>query len=661
MCGIAGIVRHAPSGVEPAALGRMAAAIRHRGPDGAGAFRDAHAGLAHVRLSIIDLACGAQPMRSWDDRLVITYNGEVYNYLELRDELAALGHRFRTTSDTEVVLHAVQEWGEEALGRFNGQFAFAVYDRERRSLFLARDRFGVRPLYYAERGGDLYFASEAKALFASGEVEPAVDPEGLDQVFTFWAARPPRTVFRGVRQLEPGTFAHWRDGRLRVGRYYHLAYDDAAAEPADAVARLDDLMTTGIRLRMRADVPVGGYLSGGLDSSATATLAARMSPYELRTFSVTFRDPRLDEAGFQELVARKIGSRHAVQPIGSAEVAGVFPDVVWHAETPLLRTAPAPMFLLSRLTREHGIKVVLTGEGSDELFLGYDLFKEAAVRLFCLRQPQSTLRPRLFERLYPYLDQGGRTGEFWRKFFLGAGPPTDPLFSHLPRIAITSWAKQFYGADLRAALGGVDAAAELRDSLPPGFHGWTPPNRAAYLEMTTLLSPYLLSSQGDRMGMAHAIEGRFPFLDHRLFEFAATLPTSSRLRGLREKWILRRWADAVVPPEVLARPKQPYRAPDVAPFFDGGPGAVVQEALSEEAVRDAGLFEPRAVAGLVSRCASGRATGFRESQAFVGLLSAQLWVGQFVRSPRRTDPLALTDPAETPVSAGAGPDDGASC
>jgi asparagine synthase (glutamine-hydrolysing) len=650
MCGIAGIVRREPRGVDPAVLGQMAGAIRHRGPDGAGEYRDAYVGLAHVRLSIIDLVCGAQPMRSQDGRFVITYNGEVYNYLEVREDLVGRGYRFRTTSDTEVVLHAIQEWGSDALARFNGQFALVVYDRARRTLLMARDRFGVRPLYYAERGGDLYFASEAKALFASGEVPAAVDPEGLDQVFTFWAARPPRTVFRNVRQLEPGSFATWQDGELRLQRYYHLRYDDAPAEAPDTLARLDELMESGVRLRMRADVPVGGYLSGGLDSSVTAALAARMSPHELRTFSVTFADPRLDEAAYQNLVAGRIGSRHAVLPIGGPEVAAAFPDVVWHAETPLVRTAPAPMFLLSRLTRDHGIKVVLTGEGSDELFLGYDLFKETVVRLFCLRQPESRIRPRLFDRLYPYLDQAGRTGDFWRQFFLRAGPPSDPLFSHLPRIAITTWIKQFYSGDLRASLGIFDPLDELRDHLPADFGTWSPLNRAAYLEMVTLLSPYLLSSQGDRMGMAHAIEGRFPFLDHRLFEFAATLPTSSRLRGLREKSVLRRWAGAIVPPEVLARPKQPYRAPDIAAFFGEDMSETVRVALSAEAVGDSGLFDPSAVAGLLARCRAGKASGYRENQTFVALLSTQLWLRDFIQVPRRAPAVALADPwaAEIP-------------
>jgi asparagine synthase (glutamine-hydrolysing) len=654
MCGLAGIARREPRGVAVETLDRMAGALRHRGPDGWGHYAGARVGLAHVRLSIIDLPGGAQPLGNEDGRVLVVFNGEIYNYVELRSDLKRRGHRFHTQSDTEVLVHAFEEWGTSMLERLNGQFAFVIYDRRDETVFLARDRFGVRPLFYCEQKGDLLFGSEIKALFASGEVPAAPDLQGLDEVFTFWAARPPRTVFQGVRSLEPGCFAVWRDGRLRVQRYYRLTYPEAGAESPEALAQLDELLQSAVALRLRADVPVGGYLSGGLDSSIACALAGAMSPHQLRTFSVTFDDPRLDERDFQRLMAREVKSQHAAQAIAAADVARVFPDVVRHTETPLVRTAPAPLFLLSRLTREHGIKVVLTGEGSDELFLGYDLFKETAVRLFCLRQPQSRRRPRLLDRLYPYLDSRGRRGAFWHRFFLEAGQPGDPLFSHLPRFRLTAHIKEFYSHDVRAALEGTDPLEELRDSLPPEFQQWSPLNRAAYLEMVTLLSPYLLSSQGDRVSLAHAVEGRFPFLDHRLFEFAARLPTRSKLRGLREKDILRRWAHAIVPPAVVQRTKQPYRAPDIPAFFTPEPVDYARDLLDETSLTRTGLFEPRSVAGLLRRCRAGTATGFRENQALVAILSSQLWHRQFVETAascgRRlaSADVALAEPAAAP-------------
>ena len=554
----------------------------------------------------------------------------------------ALGRRFRTRSDTEVLLEAWRVWGPAALDRLNGQFAFAIHDTRDGSVTLVRDRFGVRPLFYAETGRALVFASECKALFASKLVSPSPDLAGLDETFTWWAPRAPRTVFAGIRQLEPGSWAIWRDGRLSTRRWWTPSYGAARPEPADVLEQLDDLLRSSVSLRLRADVPVGAYLSGGLDSTITSALAAQASPHQLRTFSIAFNDPSLDERAHQEVVARAVGSAHTVETAGLADIANAFPDVIRHAETPLVRTAPAPMYLLARRVRERGIKVVLTGEGSDEVFLGYDLFKEAVVRRFCLRQPTSVVRPRLFDRLYPYLAPEVRRGELWRRFFLEAGAADDPLFSHGPRIALTSRIKEFYAADVRAALGATDVLSDWRASLPADFIRWSDLERAAYLEVTVLLPSYLLASQGDRMAMAHGVEGRLPFLDHRLFAFAASLPERTRLRGLREKDILRRWARTRVPAQVVERAKQPYRAPDAAAFFGPDAPAWVNDLLSPAAVRGAGLFDDAAIAGLTRRCRAGKASGFRENQALVAILSAQSWHDSFVRSPSLQVPLPLT-------------------
>lgn len=652
MCGMGGIALREPRGVSTAALARMAAALRHRGPDGYGCFTGPQVGFAHTRLSILDLACGAQPMASADGRYVITYNGEIFNYLELQRELGATGARFRTHSDTEVLLHAWAAWGPDMLPKLNGQFALALFDRVANTLFLARDRHGVRPLCYAQPGGDLVFASEAKALFASGMVRAEPDLAGLDEVFTFWGARAPRTAFRGVSQLEPGSCAEWKHGSLRVWRWFELGYEPAGAEPGDALDQLDALLRSSVEFRLRADIPVGGYLSGGLDSSITCSLAAAGSPFALRTFSVTFDDPALDESAHQRRVAEAVGSDHAIQHIARSQIAEVFPDVVRHAESPLVRTAPAPMYLLARLARSRGISVVLTGEGADEVFLGYDIFKEAMVRRFALRQPSSVSRPKLLDRLYPYLT-GGQGGAFWRKFFLEAGPLGDPLFSHLPRFALTSWIKEFYADGTKDALRGADPLRDLRDALPKDFGRWTSLAQAAWIESATLLSNYLLSAQGDRVAMAHGVEGRYPFLDHRVVAFAGRLPDRSKLRGLREKDILRRWAARARLPGLSDRTKQPYRAPDVPPFFAPGAPDYVRELLEPAAIRNAGIFHDAAVAGLVRRCAAGQVQGFRESQALVAILSTQLWHRAFIGQPAETAGLPL-DGADVLLTHGEG-------
>lgn len=631
MCGIAGVARRRPTGVSADLLTRMVEAIAYRGPDGLGVCAGDRIGLAHVRLSVIDVARGNQPMTNEDGAIRVVYNGEIHNHLALRQALEGYGHVFRTTSDTEVLVHGYEQWGEAMLDRLNGQFAFAIHDRRTESVLLARDRFGILPLFYAERAGDLWFASEVKALFASGEVERALDPRGLDEVFTFWAACPPRTPFRGVQALEPGCWARWHNGQLETHRYYTLDFPEGSVEPRAALETLDELLRSSVDLRLQADIPVGAYLSGGLDSSIVCALAAK-SPHDLRTFSVTFDDPQFDESAFQQEVAAVVRSRHAVARITQGDIARVFPDVVRHAETPFLRTAPAPLYLLSQLARDTGINVVLTGEGSDEVFLGYDLFKETMVRLFCERQPNSTSRPRLFDRLYPEIGRQGRAGDFWRRFFLNPGQAGDPLYSHLPRFRTTAQIKSFYTEAFRAGLDGFDALAGLRERLPSGFAQWSPLGRAAYLEMTTLMSPYLLSTQGDRMSMAHGVESRVPYLDHRLFEFAAGLPSRSKLRGLKEKDILRRWGARVLPPAVTHRRKVPFRAPDVPAFFGAKPPEYVTDLLDAGSLRRTGIFDPAAVATLVRRCGAGLATGVWESQALVGILSTELWHREFLHS-----------------------------
>lgn len=649
MSGFAGIARTSSRSLADETLWRMAEAIRHRGPDDWNTFNTGRVGLAHVRLHTSDIIGRPQPISSADGSIVIAYDGEVYNIRELRSELAVAGHRFRTTSDTEVLVQAYDRWGEAMLERLNGQFAFALYDRRNERLFLARDRFGVRPLFVAIVNGDLYFGSEVKALFASGEVPAAPDLRGLDEVFSLCAARAPRTVFRDVQQLEPGCCATWFSGRLRIRRYYRPDYQEGSIEAVGALDTLDQLMESSVSLRIGADVPVGGYLSGGLDSSITCAVASRMSAQPLRTFSVTFDDPRSDESAHQESVARFLTTQHHVLHISTTAIADVFPEVVWHTETPLLRTAPAPMYLLARATRDAGIKVVLTGEGADELFLGYDLFKETVVRLFCLRQPNSRVRPMLFDRLYPTPTTTSNVGDFRRRFFLTASTPDDSLFSHVPRFLLASRIKDFYSIETRIGLAGSDPLAELRQSLPNAFVNWSAENRAAYLELTTLLPSYRLSSQCDRMAMAHGMEQRFPFLDHRVFEFAASLPSWSKLRGLRDKEILRRWARAFLPESVVRRPKRAYSAFDVASVFDVSQREYVRELLSPEAIRRTGIFDLASVAGLVRRCVAGRVTGVAENEALVAILSTQLWYQSFIEQQTAAPARQIADVRAIPL------------
>ena len=629
MCGIAGVVHPDPARtVDEEALRRMARAIRHRGPDGFGLAQLDGAGLVVTRLAIFDIPRGWQPFATRPGGPVVTFNGEVYNHPELRADLRADGVEFDTTCDTEVVARGLERHGPSVCERFNGQFAIGWWEPGPRRLTLIRDRFGVRPLYWSQTAdGTLVFGSEAKALFASGEVVAEPDLTGVDEVFTLWGAQSPQTPFRGVRQVPPGHLLVWEAGRIVEQRpWWRPRYGRAEEAPTE----LEPLLRDSVRLRMRADVPVGTYLSGGLDSSLITALAQDASEHDLRSFSVAFRDPRYDERAHQEQVAERLGTLHHVVEVGGPEIAAAFPEVIWHAETPLVRTAPVPLSLLARATREQGITVVASGEGADELYWGYDLFKEVRVRTILARDPSSAEGAALLDALYPYLPHGSAArGPAWRRFFLDAGSPDDPVFSHQTRIAATAAVRAFYSADVCAELAGEDPVERLRARLPDDFGEWSGLERAAYLEVTTLLEPYLLAAQGDRVAMAHGVEGRYPFLDDRVFEHAARTPASGKLDGDRDKVVVRELAERVLPAAIAARSKQPYRAPEVAPFFDDEPPDWVQDRLSPAALRDVGIFDERRVEGLLRRCRSGRAAGMREGMALVGILSTQLWHQQF--------------------------------
>jgi len=644
MCGIAGsIALH--DAVPPPALDDLTAmvgALRHRGPDEFGLYRDRWAGLAQARLSIIDLATGQQPMCNEQGSLWIVYNGEIYNYVELRAELIDRGHQFRTVSDTEVIVHAYEEWADDAFARFNGQFALALWNSDEETLVLARDRLGVRPLYLCNHGGRLWFASEVKAIFAGDPSIPRrLDPVGLAETFTFWTTVAPQAVFEGITELEPGHVRTISRESTRDRAYWTPHYPEGPVAPSGSLEAAADSLRSAledaVRLRMlRADVPVGSYLSGGLDSSLVAALGRRVKGDKFSTFSVRFEDAEYDETPFQRSVAVLIESDHHEITVSRRDIADVFPDVVAHAERPLLRTAPAPLFLLSRLVHETGIKVVLTGEGADEMFAGYDIFREGKVRRFWGRQPGSSLRPRLLERLYPYLSRSPTAQRAMAREFFGRDRErwAEPGFAHQPRWQSAAALQRLFVADVRHDTRRVDATERLLASLPQSFRAWSFLAQDQYLEVRTLLSGYLLSSQGDRMLMAHSVEGRFPFLDINVVELANSLPPSFKLHGLDEKHVLKRAAAGLVPDEIIRRSKQPFRAPDALSFAGPSPADWVNEVISEHAVTDAGIFDPTAVNRLwrkVQAWPAGEQFSNADNMALVGVLSTGLLHERLIR------------------------------
>jgi asparagine synthase (glutamine-hydrolysing) len=620
----------------------MIGAVSHRGPDGVGFHTDREVGLAHARLSIIDLAGGAQPIHNEDGTVFVVFNGEIFNYVELRQELVARGHVFYTRSDTEVIVHAYEDDGLDFPRRLNGQFAIALWDAARRRLVLARDRVGIRPVFYTEAGGRLAFASEVKALFALPTAERRLDLTALGEVFTFWTPLEPRTLFEGVRTLPPGHVmsVDAADGRTTLRRYWDWSFPRGAPSPErsadDYAEELRALLIDSVRLQLRSDVPVGAYLSGGLDSSIITALIKHYTSSPLKTFSLSFDDPEFDESAYQRELAAHLDTRYTEVRCGRSDIRDAFPRTVRHAESVLLRTAPTPLMLLADRVRAEGYKVVLTGEGADEVFGGYDLFKEARIRRFWARQPGSKVRPLLLDRLYPYLKTSPIAARaFAQGFFREGFDRVDaPYFGHIPRWSTTRRSWELFSEDVAAHLQGYDPYAAVESVLPAEIGGWLPLNRDQYVEAHTLLSGYLLSSQGDRMAMAASIEARFPFLDHRVIEFGSRLPVRYKIMGLQEKYLLKRAVKHMLPRSVWERTKQPYRAPDSRSFFeDGEPADYVADLFSPSRVKAAGYFDPAAVGRLFEKCRRGRAIGFADNTAFVGVLSTMLLHDLFLRPP----------------------------
>jgi asparagine synthase (glutamine-hydrolysing) len=641
MCGIAGIWHRGMRPADAVAVRRMTSALTHRGPDEEGYHLEPGIALGHRRLSIIDLSTGQQPLCNEDGTVWVAFNGEIFNYLELRADLEKRGHSFRTNSDTETLVHLYEEKGLDFVEDLNGQFAIALWDRPRRRLVLVRDRVGIRPLFHATLAdGSLLFGSEMKALFAHGELNAEIDPIALGQVASLWVTIPPRTPFLGVEELAPGSIMVLEEHRRTVRRYWtydfpseHEYEDRPFSEWSKAVR---ESLHDAVRLQLRADVPVAAYLSGGLDSSILTSLVKRFHNNDLTTFSVTFSDARFDEREFQRQMVAHLGTDHRQIEVDGAEIGRAFEDVVWFAERPMMRTAPAPLLALSGLVRSSGTKVVLTGEGADEVFAGYNVFREDKARRFWARNPGSAWRPTLLSSLYAYVERDSRAEAFWRLFFRrGLEDTSDPYYSHRIRWQNTSQMKPLFAPHIREAMqSDEELVSELEAYLDPDRARWHPLCRAQYLEMSLFLPNYLLSSQGDRMMMANSVEGRVPFLDHRVIELAARIPPKFKLRGMNEKYILKKAFADLLPATVGQRPKQPYRAP-IASCLTGREN-LAGRLLQEDELEKAGMVSVPAARRLLHRANSGT-VGEREEMALATIASLQLLHHRFISRSGRAD------------------------
>ncbi len=636
MCGIAGIIDYRRSRNTIPAASSMLRSISYRGPDESGIYHSACATIGNVRLSIIDLAGGQQPLSDSSGRFWIVFNGEIFNYRELREELEKLGTIFKTHSDTEVLVQLYALYGKACLTKLNGQFAFAIWDTKEEELFLARDRVGIRPLFYNFSNGVFSFASEIKALLQQPEITREFSKEGLTQVYTFWSSVTPDTPFRNILELSPGHCMIFNRSGIRIERYWQLdiSSENHNISPEDAAGQLNDLLSNATRLRLRADVEVAAYLSGGLDSTSTVSWIKNIEPGILNTFSIGFSEKDFDESVYQKEAVKYLNTNHKSINCTPEDIAEYFPKVVWHSETPLLRTAPTPMMILSKLVRDNNIKVVITGEGSDEILAGYDIFREARIRRFWASQPDSKIRPLLLKTIYPDIPHLRNSNPGILKMFFGyrLSETDNPFYSHLLRWNNSNHIKKNLSPAYKEILGDYSPVDELAAKLPEGFSTWDPLAKAQWLETTVFMSGYLLSSQGDRMAMANSVEGRYPFLDYRVIEFCSKLPADFKLKGLNEKYLLKKLMKGRIPESIIKRPKQPYRAPIKSVFTGKNVPEYVKFMLSENCFRQAGIFDFGSVSSILSRIEKSGISSEVDNMVLTAVISTHLLYYQFIEN-----------------------------
>ena len=649
MCGIAGIYKQF-SDDQPFLEGdmlNMLAMIKHRGPDETGIYISEKVVMGSVRLSIIDLSSGKQPMSDESGRYWIVYNGELFNYEELRSELEKKGIKFNTNSDTEVVIKMYAFYKNKCLDYFNGQFAFCIWDRVNKEMFLARDRVGIRPLFYYSNTNKFAFCSEIKGLFALDFVNRSINYQALSQIFTFWTTISPDTPFNNIYELPPGHYMLVNDKGVKISKYWELSFSSERESTfkslSASIEEFEFLIEDAIRIQLKADVPVGAYLSGGLDSSITTALIKKINPAVLNTFSIGFQDKSFDETEFQLSASNYFNTNHTSISCTPEDISNYFSDTIWHTEFPLLRTAPTPMLMLSKAVSDHNIKVVITGEGADEIFAGYDIFKETKIRRFWAKQPDSLIRPKLLRKLYPYLSSIQNSGNLALKMFFGyqLNNTENPYYSHLLRWNNTARIKNFLSDNITSNISDYSAYQSLSQITPSKFNNWDHLSQSQFLESTIFMSGYLLSSQGDRMMMANSIEGRYPFLDHRVIEFASTLPDNYKLNGLDEKFLLKKFSEDKIPTSITKRIKQPYRAPVAFNLNTKKNNNTLLDILSPDSLRNFGLFDLNKVQMLVSKFTNPESLSEIDQMAFTGILSTQILYKKFISDSIKPDSSGL--------------------
>ncbi len=625
MCGINGIAFSTNSGrqVSEAKLIAMRNILHHRGPDDGGIFVDGNIGLGHRRLSIVDVAHGAQPMKFGD--LVLTYNGEIYDHAEQRPDLIERGHTFETHCDTETILHLYQEHGRDCVNYMRGMFAFAIWDRRKHELFLARDRFGVKPLYYVHADdGSLYFASEIKALLEAGAVRPEINFNALPDQFANHGTSGDETLYLGVKRLMPGHTMIWRDGRIDIREFWDLSFEPKNQPRADAeyIEEWRDLFRESVKLRLMADVPLGMFLSGGIDSSAIAGVMSTMVQEPIKTFSVGFREREANELEYARLVAEKFGTDHHEITITPEQFFDALPDLVWHEDEPIGFIASVPLYFVSKLAQEH-VKVVLTGEGSDETLAGYGRYQKALALLNYGEKYESIAPSFLREAVRSGVATlPGTLNRKLKRTFLTRESDIENLFFDNFAVFSKSMQASLLSRKTREKIADLDPYTR-QNAWINGCDAGDVLDKLLYADIRTYLHELLMKQ--DQMSMAASIESRVPFLDHKLVEFTARMPREMKLRGSTTKWILREAMKGILPAEILDRPKMGFPVP-VGRWFRSEFKHIVNEYVLGPRAMDRGIFDEAFVRKLVVEHNAGE----NHDERIWSLVNFEIWQRRFI-------------------------------
>jgi asparagine synthase (glutamine-hydrolysing) len=628
MCGINGIAFSKASGrqTDPALLERMRDVLRHRGPDDKGIFFSGPVGLGHRRLSIVDVSRGHQPMTNEDGSLHITYNGEIYNHADYRESLEARGHVYQTHCDTETILHLYEEHGSTCVDYLRGMFAFAIWDQRKKELFIARDRLGVKPLYYVHTDdGSLYFGSEIKALLETRAVKPENNYAVLSDYLANHAPSGEETLFRGVKRLLPGHVMTWRDGEVSIRRYWDVDFskDDDVRDDKSYIDQWSELFRESVRLRLMADVPLGMFLSGGIDSSAIAAVMSGMVSEPIKTFSVAFREREANELEYARLVADAYKTNHHEIVVSPEQFFAALPRLVWHEDEPLAHPSSVALYFVSKLASEH-VKVVLTGEGSDELLAGYGRYRRTIWNLAWGRQyhkltpsiARDTIRKQI-ERMPP----GGRMRQKLMRTFLVLSPELESIYFDNFAVFPTPMQQHLFTRETKDRIRSIDPYVELRRLLER-TKDLSLLDGLLYADIKTYLHELLMKQ--DQMSMATSVESRVPFLDHKLVEFTAKMPDMMKLRGGTTKYVLRESMKGVLPEKILSRSKMGFPVP-IGAWFRGSHAAIVDEYILSDRAMSRGIFDGDFVKQLLKRHQAGE----NHSERLWSLINFEMWQRQF--------------------------------